>query len=67
MVARTTRAGDGGVLRIDFPGYKGEGSLKAVSWEHWFRTFDERGLAFLYEEKTSGGKMSRFFKLVEGD
>jgi len=65
IVAGTTRGKQGGgVLRIDFPGYSGEGSLKPVSWDEWFQIFDERGVEFLYQDKTAGGKQSRFNKLV---
>ena len=54
-----------GVLRIDFPGYSGERSLKPVSWEEWFNTFEDRQLAFLYQDRTASGKTSRFNKLVQ--
>jgi hypothetical protein len=62
--------GDGkgaGVLRIDFPGYSGEDSLEEVSWDEWYKTFKEKNLAFLYQDETSGGKESRFFKLISRD
>ncbi len=55
---------DGGVLRINFPGYSGEDTLEEISWDEWFKTFEDRNLAFLYQEETSSGKESRFFKLV---
>lgn len=55
----------GGVLRIDFPGYSGEGSLEEISWEEWYETFNDRELAFLYQDHTAGGKESRFFKLIK--
>ena len=55
---------DGGVLRIDFPGYSGEDSLEEISWDEWYQTFKEKDLSFLYQEETSDGKESRFFKLV---
>jgi len=58
------REGKEGVLRIDFPGFSGQGSLEEVSWDEWFRVFDERNLEFLYQEKTANGKSSRFNKLV---
>lgn len=64
-VKSTERHGEPGVLRIDFPGYKGEGSLEEISWEQFFEKFDENKLAFLYQDKTSGGEESRFFKLVK--
>ena len=63
-VKRTESNGEAGVLRIDFPGYSGSDSLEAISWEEFFKKFDEKQLAFLYQEKTSSGEQSRFFKLV---
>jgi hypothetical protein len=65
-VARTAKRGQPGILRIDFPGYSGEGSLKPISWDEWFQKFGESRLAFLYQDKTKDGKPSRFFKLVKG-
>jgi hypothetical protein len=66
IVKRTAKGkgSQGGVLRIDFPGFSGEGSLEAVPWEEWFEVFDDRNLEFLYQEKTANGKPSRFNKLV---
>jgi hypothetical protein len=55
---------DTGVLRIDFPGYSGEETLQAIEWDEFFQKFDEQGLAFLYQDKTSGGRPSNFNKLV---
>jgi hypothetical protein len=63
-VISTADKDGGGVLRIDFPGYSGEGSLEEISWEDWYETFNERKLAFLYQDHTAGGKESRFFKLI---
>src|SRR5436190_4265772 len=57
---------DPGMLRLDFPGYSGEDSLQPISWNDWFRRFDERNLALLVQDKTArGGRMSNFNKLVE--
>jgi hypothetical protein len=53
-----------GVLRIDFPGYSGQRTLKEVSWDDFFDKFDREQLAFLYQEKTAGGRESRFCKLI---
>ncbi len=61
-VERTHTEGEGGLLRIDF-GEK-EKELDEISWDEFFQTFDERKLAFLYQEKTKDGKESRFFKFV---
>ncbi|HWH70619.1 MAG TPA: hypothetical protein VNT26_14620 [Candidatus Sulfotelmatobacter sp.] len=53
-----------GVLRIDFPGFSGAQTLKAIPWDEWFDTFEEHRLAFLYQDRTVSGKQSRFNKLV---
>lgn len=66
-VKSTERNHEPGVLRIDFPGYSGEGSLEEIDWESWFEKFEESNLAFLYQEKTADGKESRFNKLVSRD
>ncbi len=55
---------DPGMLRIDFPGYSGAQSLEEIPWEDFFEKFEENNLAFLYQEKTSGGNVSRFNKLI---
>lgn len=55
---------DVGILRIDFPGYSGEGSLEEIGWDQFFEKFDERGLALLYQDETAGGERSNFNKLV---
>jgi hypothetical protein len=53
-----------GILRINFPGYSGEDTLEEISWEEWYDIFRKRKLLFLYQDKTSDGRESRFFKLV---
>ncbi|MEZ4599681.1 MAG: hypothetical protein R2940_07815 [Syntrophotaleaceae bacterium] len=55
---------DPGLLRIDFPGYSGKDSLEQISWEDFFDKFEEKKLAFLYQEKLNSGQESRFFKFV---
>lgn len=62
-VKGTGGPGDPGMLRIDFPGYAEE-SLEEISWDDWFDKFEEKNLAFLYQETADGGT-SRFFKLVD--
>ena len=56
---------DVGMLRIDFPGYSGEDTLEPISWEEWFRQFDENELALLIQERTADGETSTFNKLVK--
>jgi hypothetical protein len=55
---------EAGVLRIDFPGGAGEESLEHISWDEWFRKFDEKDLCFLYQEEKASGEGSTFFKLL---
>ena len=54
--------GDAGLLRIEF---RDDGdALDEVDWDPFFRTFEDRGLAFVYQEKTSDGEESRFSRFV---
>ena len=62
-VKATSGDSQAGILRLDFDP-KDEG-LKDVSWEEFFRKFDREKLAFLYQDKTSDGKISRFHKFVD--
>lgn len=55
---------DVGMIRLDFPGYSGEGKLEPIEWDEWFEKFDENGLALVYQEQTAGGERSNFNKLV---
>jgi hypothetical protein len=55
---------DPGILRIDFPDDPPDESLEEISWDEWFEKFDERSLAFLYQENTADGKPSYFNKIV---
>jgi len=65
-VVKKTRRGDEpeGILRIDFPGFSGARSLERISWEEWFQVFDQRELAFLYQDRKASGEPSTFNKLV---
>ena len=60
-VRGTGGKGDPGMLRIDYPGYTGEGKLMPLDWDKWFDAFDKNNLAFLYQDTPR----SRFSKLVE--
>lgn len=66
-VKGTGGKGDPGILRIDFPGYSGGETLQPITWDEWFRQFDENNLAFLIQERTSEGETSTFNKLVSRD
>jgi hypothetical protein len=65
---RGTDGKDGsGLLRIDFPTGAGEDKLEPISWEEFFKTFDDNKLAMIYQEETKDGKESRFVKFVARD
>ncbi|HYW11308.1 MAG TPA: hypothetical protein VE871_05105 [Longimicrobium sp.] len=64
-VKRTGKGEDPGILRIDFPGFSGEGTLEEIEWEEWLEKFDENELAFLHRDiKGDDGELDRFNKLV---
>lgn len=63
-VRGTGGVGDAGIIRIDFPGYSGEGSLEEISWDDWFETFEDRDLGLLVQDETEDGQKSNFNKLV---
>ncbi len=56
---------DPGILRVAFPGFSQKESLKEITWDEFFRKFDQSGLAFLYQDKTAGGEKSNFNKFVK--
>jgi hypothetical protein len=60
-VRGTGQAGDAGIIRLDFEGYSGAESLAPVDWDTWFRTFDDRQLALIVDDR---GTAPNFNKLV---
>lgn len=66
-VKGTGGEGDPGLIRLDFPGYSGEGKLEEISWEDFFEKFEESKLALIYQETTAEGEKSNFNKLVSRD
>ena len=66
-VVRSTRGKGGtGILRLEFPDapHADDDALEEISWDEFFEKFDEKRLAFVYQEKTVGGEPSRFNKFV---
>jgi len=61
-VADTEDSSGSGVLRIEFD--DAADRLDESDWDAFFEVFEDRGLAFIYQEKTSDGSISRFNKLV---
>ncbi len=62
VTATEDSEGHAGILRIDF-GPKDE-RLEPIGWDEFFRKFDESDLAFLYQDRTKDGQISRFHKFV---
>ena len=60
--SRVRDSGDGGILRIDFGDL--EEALEPIDWEEFFQIFEKSDLAFLHQDKTADGKLSRFSKFV---
>jgi len=58
-VATTREGDDAGILRIDFEGTEAEG-LERISWEQFFRTFEESRLAFLSQDRTETATPAAF-------
>ena len=62
-VSGTALKGEAGVLRLDFE--PKDEKLDHISWDEFFDKFDNANLAFLYQDKTADGKISRFHKFVD--
>lgn len=61
----TERKGEeAGLLRIDFPGGAANPPLEPISWEAFFKKFDDANLAMVYQDETANGKPSHFCKFI---
>jgi hypothetical protein len=63
QVKNTGTEDEPGVLRIDYPGFKGEDTLEPLEWDVFFEAFEANELAFLYTEDSE----SRFSKFISRD
>jgi hypothetical protein len=61
-VKRTKEGGEPGVLRFDFE--PRDESLEPIGWNEFFEKFDKEALAFLHQDRTESGELSRFHKFV---
>jgi len=61
-VKRTERDHEPGVLRIDFD--PPDAALEPIDWDAFFEKFEKERLAFLHQDKTADGKVSRFHKFI---
>ncbi len=66
MKVKGTEKGDSALLRIGFPDNKNSDSenLEEISWEEFFKVFDENKLALLYQPEDND---KLFTKLVNRD
>lgn len=64
-IASTGDGSDPGLIRLHFPDFSSDDPFEPISWDDFFRKFDEANLEFVYQETTSGGQRSNFFKLVK--
>ncbi len=62
-VKGTGGGGSVGMIRFMF-GSNGA-ALEPISWTDFFKEFDGKKLALLYQEKTREGAQSRFFKFIK--
>ncbi|MGV8137705.1 MAG: hypothetical protein AB2L20_21045 [Mangrovibacterium sp.] len=67
VVAGTENNQEGsGLLRISFSD-DNRNNLRKTDWDTFFKTFEEKKLAFLYQDETKEHKESRFFKFISRD
>ena len=65
-VEATADGDDPGLLRLQFPDTERDhGEIEPISWEKFFDKFEDENLAFVYQDETEGGRMSRFYKFVD--
>jgi hypothetical protein len=65
-IGGTERKGEeAGLLRIDMPAGASNPPLEPISWDEFFKKFEEENLAFLYQEEKADGEPSFFSKFVE--
>ena len=68
-VEGTQKGGEPGILRFEFPRARNrkDEKLNEISWDEFFRKFDENNLELLYQDKTADGQQSNFNKLIHAE
>jgi hypothetical protein len=61
-VKETQEGGEPGILRLDFE--PRDEALEPIGWDEFFEKFDKEKLAFLHQDRTESGALSRFHKFV---
>ncbi len=69
VVAATETDEATGIIRLMFPNAPNhnDDALEEISWDEFFEKFDASGLELTYQEKTAGGQISDFNKLIYPD
>jgi hypothetical protein len=58
----TKKDPESGILRIDFG--EPEPNLERISWDDFFEVFEDRELAFIYQDESEHDRKSYFCKFV---
>jgi hypothetical protein len=68
-VSSTHQGNEPGILRFEFPKAKNhnDSALRQISWDEFFKKFDEADLELLYQEKTAAGEQNNFNKVIHPD
>jgi hypothetical protein len=66
-VKGTGRGTNPGLLRIDYPGFRGQESLEPITWQQFFKGLDENDLVFVYQNNMRAAAQSRLSKLTAED
>ncbi len=56
---------DTGTLQISYPGSASAGAAESVTWDQFFKAFEDNNLAMAYQEETAEGKPSNILKFVQ--
>ncbi len=60
-----TGAGDRSALGIHFRSQSSEKGCEPIGWDEFFKEFDERGLCFVYQERTDDGAISHVSRFAQ--
>ncbi len=61
LLRRVPQVGDGGDLSLEFLADGQEPELVTISWSDFFQRFEDRHLAFVYEEDGPAGALTWYF------
>jgi hypothetical protein len=65
-VRGTEYGAEAGILRFDFEDFgAAEETLEPISWDEFFRKFEESNLALVYQDETDSGGTSRFARFIQ--